>query len=122
MSTSSLHRRDFIRAVAVTGGALAAGGLLAGCDTDPTHAHHPMPLEPSFARGGGAVIRNPLRIPQSVSPDGLTLRAAPGNVTVIPGKTTAAWMYNGQFPAPTLVANSGGRGRVTSPRRGTSRR
>jgi blue copper oxidase len=108
MSAPKLNRREFVRAAALTGGSLAVGGLASAC----TVHEHSMPTEPVFARGG-TVVRAPLRIPASTAPNGLVLQAAAGTASVVPGKSTPVWMYNGQFPGPTLVANSGSRGTVT---------
>lgn len=100
-------RRAFLRTAALGAGALATGSVLAGCDTEtPTHSHGM--LDPSFARPGrGPTTRNALRIPQTVSPNGLTLTAQPGVADLGGGRTAAAWLYNGQFPGPTILANVG---------------
>jgi blue copper oxidase len=64
--------------------------------------------DPLAARGGGAApTRNPLRIPAAVSASGLTLTAAPGTTNLGGTFQSAALMYNGQFPGPSIVANSG---------------
>jgi len=104
MPPSPVNRRDFVRVAAFTAGSLAMGGWVAACSgdgpvgvTDPTVS----------MGGGGGGIRYPLRIPPVVTPGGLTLTAAPGSTTILPGKNTTAWMYNGQFPGPTIQAASG---------------
>lgn len=113
MSDSRFTRRDFVHTLALGGGTLVAGGLVSACDDGSGH-HHLAPTEPAMAKGGGApVTRNPLRIPATVSPDNLTLTASAGSKTIIPGKTTPLWMYNGQFPGPTIEATSGGPWPVT---------
>jgi len=106
MLPSMFDRRDFIRAVAAAGGAVAGSGLLAACADEIPHEHRLL-TGPDLATGGGTVTRYPLRIPQTVSPSGLTLQAAPGSASILPGKTTTAWMYNGQLPGPSLVTQSG---------------
>jgi FtsP/CotA-like multicopper oxidase with cupredoxin domain len=107
MSPSKMDRRDFVRTIAVAGGSVAAAGLVSGCVTDAPHDHSMM-TEPALAAGGGgAVTRYPLRVPSIVAPGGLTLQAAPAPISIVPGKTTPAWMYNGQLPGPTIVAQSG---------------
>ena len=109
--TELLTRRDFMRAVTAAGGAVAVTGSLASCARDivsPHDAH--APLHPDLAKGGGGggtVTRNELRIPTVASPRGLALGVAAGAVTIVPGKSTTAWLYNGQFPGPTLVATRG---------------
>ena len=103
-----LSRRRFVQSIAATGGTVITGGLAVACARDTASPHsHTMPTEPSLARGTAA--RNPLRIPSTVGPADLALTAAPGATTIIPGKNTTAWMYNGQFPAPTVVASTGSR-------------
>lgn len=101
---AQLHRRDFVRGVAAAGGALLAGSALGSCDTDRSHPDpHLLPVEPNPAARGGTT-RVPLHIPPTVTPSGLTLTAAPGSVELLSPKKTSAWMYNGGFPGPTLVA------------------
>jgi FtsP/CotA-like multicopper oxidase with cupredoxin domain len=108
MTHSPIDRRDFVRTMAVAGGSLVVAGLVPACTGDAAHDHALM-SEPTLARGGGgAVTRNPLRMPPTVTPGGLTLRAAPGPASIIPGKSTTTWMYNGQFPGPTILAENGG--------------
>lgn len=111
MSTTdsrTLHRRQFVRLAAASAGLFSASGVLASCDvTDTTHTHV-SPLEPSFAPGGKATVtRNALRIPATVAPTNLTLRAQAGVADLGGGRTSTAWLYNGQFPGPTLVASTG---------------
>jgi blue copper oxidase len=111
MTPPRLNRRDFIRAAAVTGGSISLAGIASACGVED---HHHIPTEPVLARGGGApATRAPLRIPPSTTPTGLVLQAAPGTSSIIPGASTPTWMYNGQFPGPTIVASSGSRATVT---------
>jgi FtsP/CotA-like multicopper oxidase with cupredoxin domain len=112
MSNPTLNRRDFVRAAAVTGGSLTLGSLVSACAADG-HLHMTEPEFASGGGGGGPVTRSPLRIPASTTPSGLTLRAAPGTASIVPGKTTPTWMYNGQFPGPTIVAKSGDQATMT---------
>jgi blue copper oxidase len=108
MSGSRFSRREFIHTAVATGATMGAGALVAACSTEaPPHVHG-APTEPALARGGGTVVRNPLRVPATVSPSGLMLSAAPGTASIIPGKSTPAWMYNDQLPGPTIEAQSGG--------------
>ena len=110
MPSPKLNRRDFVRAAAVTGGSLSLGSLVGACGVE---GHQHMPTGPEFAPGGGAAVRSPLRIPASTAPAGLTLRAAPGTAAIVPGKNTPTWMYNGQFPGPTIVAKAGDQATIT---------
>lgn len=92
-------RRTFLRAAVALGGAVVAGGV---------------PMVVLGQQGGaGTVTRNPLRIPGASTPSGLTLTCAPGTASLGGGRSTSAWLYNGQFPGPTLVANSGERAVIT---------
>jgi blue copper oxidase len=100
MSPHTLNRRDFVRAAAFTTGSLAMSGWVIGCLEDG-----PASLAgPDLAQSS---TRYPLRIPPVVAPAGLSLTAAPGSTTILPGTSTTAWMYNGRFPAPTIQAVSG---------------
>jgi FtsP/CotA-like multicopper oxidase with cupredoxin domain len=103
------RRRDFLGLSAATVGS----AWLAACDrgTDVFASDSPNPL---FAKGGGGTVtRNPLRIPSVTSADGVTLTAAPGTANVGGGQMSNAWMYNGQFPGPTLTANYGANVKMT---------
>ncbi|HEX6251354.1 MAG TPA: multicopper oxidase domain-containing protein [Gemmatimonadaceae bacterium] len=101
-----LRRRDFLG----LGAASVAAAWLGGCQRDALSPAE----DPLFAKPTGPTsTRNPLRIPTTVSPDGLTLTAAPGTTPVGGAQTSSAWMYNNQFPGPTIVANNGGRATMT---------
>jgi blue copper oxidase len=105
---SDLSRRTFVRGIAATSGALLGSAIFGSCDSDVTepHAHH-LPTEPALAGGGGTVTRVPLQIPPAVTPQGLSLTAAPGTADILPGKTTSAFLYNGGLPGPTIEARKG---------------
>lgn len=108
-----LSRRDFVRACAAAGGAVALGGSLASCTRDTAAPHAHAPHDPALARGGGTTAtRRPLHVPTTVSPVGLHLAAAAGTASIIPGKDTPAWMYNGQLPGPTIEAVRGARATI----------
>ena len=109
-SDSAVTRREFVRGVAAAGGALLGGSVLGACEGD--RALHPHAPPPSLARGGGAVTRVPLATPPVVSPGGLALTAAPGVATILPGRSTAVWAYNGAVPGPTIQARSGDRATI----------
>src|SRR5687768_8617211 len=102
--SQSLRRRDFLGVGAATLGT----AWLAACGRDVVA---PV-LDPLFARRPPTGPRNPLRIPAIASPSGLTLTAAPGTADLGGGQLSNALLYNGQFPGPTLVANTGGRATV----------
>lgn len=101
-----LTRRDFVR----LGATSAATVLVAACVRDlalPGGASEAGSAALSHG-SSGTVTRYPLRIPPTASPGGLTLTAAPATVD-IGGQTANAWVYNGAFPGPTLVARTGER-------------
>jgi blue copper oxidase len=56
---------------------------------------------------GGTITRNPLKVPSVVSPSGLTLNAAPATSDLGGGSITNVFAYNGNFPGPTIKANTG---------------
>jgi FtsP/CotA-like multicopper oxidase with cupredoxin domain len=88
-------------------GAAASGALLvAGSGASPTRA--------SAAGGGGTVTRNPLHLPPDV-PVGTAYRmtAAPGTVDLGGGALSAAWVYNGVLPGPSLRARRGDTALIT---------
>ena len=92
-SSRLVDRRSFIRK---SGGAVAGGGLLWLVGGREALAARP-----------GVVTRYPLYVPPVVSPDGLTLLAAPSVEDLGGGSDTIAWTYNGSFPGPTLLASTG---------------
>jgi blue copper oxidase len=99
-----LSRRSLVRAAAVAAGALAAGGIAVSTGY--------------AARGGGTggtgtVPRNPLYVPPTVSPSNLGLIASPGTVDLGGGRTSAAWLYNGLLPGPTIQASAGDTATIT---------
>jgi blue copper oxidase len=115
--SSTVNRRDFVRIATVSAGTLAVGGgaaLLGACDRAfSTHEHGVM--EPALAKGGGggAAARNPLHLPGTVSPAGLTLNIAPGSADLGGGRSTNAYLYNGRLPGPTIVAARGSHAAIT---------
>jgi spore coat protein A len=78
---------------------------------------------PAAAWGGGSgsyggvtisPFQAPLKIPPVLQPsradattDYYDLTIKPGAATIVPGTTTPIWGYNGQFPGPTIQAQSG---------------
>ena len=106
-----LGRRDFLGASAAAVGSVWLAACERSADIFATDSPNPL-----FAKGGGSggtVTRNPLRIPNVVSADGQTLLAAPGITDMGGGQMSNAWMYNGQFPGPTLTANTGANVKLT---------
>jgi len=51
--------------------------------------------------------RNPLYIPNVVSPTGLMLTAAPGTSDLGGGNISTTWEYNDNLPGPTIKTNTG---------------
>lgn len=101
-------RRDFIRAAAATGGAITLGSLpfLAGCES-PAPAGRPIDFPDATLDVVASATRNPLRIPPTVSPSGLTLSPAPATLDLGGGQTSPGLAFNGAFPGPTIRATVG---------------
>lgn len=90
----SITRRDFLKVSgAVTLVALGGGQLLN--------------IPEVVAARPGPTTRNPLYIPPTVSPSGLTLTEAPATVNVGGGQMASVWAYNGSLPGPTILASQG---------------
>jgi FtsP/CotA-like multicopper oxidase with cupredoxin domain len=94
-ASNRVTRRAFVRAAMGSVGVLAAGGATVLGPARRVAAGKP----------AGNVIRNPLHIPPTVGPSGLSLMAAPATVDLGGGKLASALAYNGLFPGPTIVAN-----------------
>jgi blue copper oxidase len=110
-TSKPVTRRDFMR-LASGSAAAAVGGLslLEACDRDASKLLPP--TEPLYAKKG-AVARYPLRIPSAVSPNGLTLTEGAASADLGGGNLAGVWAYNGQFPAPTIVARTGDSASIT---------
>jgi len=88
----------------VKGAALGAAGVAATMAVRPAFLDLP---GAEAARPPASSTRNPLYIPPTVSPSGLTLTEAPAMVDIGGGKLSAVWAYNGVLPGPTLRASRG---------------
>ena len=55
---------------------------------------------------GPAILENVSRLPHTVE---VTVTAAPTQVSLLPGKKTAVYAYNGRVPGPTLEVHEGDR-------------
>ncbi len=89
-----ITRRDFLRVAGAVAVVTMGGGLL-------------LKIPEAQAAKPGPSSRNPLYIPPTTSPTGLTLTEAPATVN-IGGKMSNVWAYNGSMPGPTIIASSGG--------------
>lgn len=89
-----LDRRHFVRMTAAAAAVLAGGALpaLSSC------------TEVAGPADGG---RSPLALPPSLGVGGVALTAAPGTATIADGVSSAAWLFNGTLPGPTLRARRG---------------
>ncbi|MBT8338095.1 MAG: multicopper oxidase domain-containing protein [Gemmatimonadetes bacterium] len=56
---------------------------------------------------------SPLQLPPTLRPDGLSLTAREGTVSLGPGQTSRAWMYDDLLPGPTLRGRTGDGVRMT---------
>lgn len=103
----SITRRSFVKGTVLLAGAAVGGSLL----------NIPKALA---GRGNVPITRYPIYVPPTVSPIGLTLRAAPATVNV-GGRTASGWAYNGSssvppgpsVPGPTIRASTGTRSIIT---------
>ena len=70
------------------------------------HLHTPPAPEAKPARRvpGPAILRNESRTPKTVE---VTITAEPALLTMVPGKETAGYAYNGRVPGPTLEVYEG---------------
>jgi blue copper oxidase len=98
-----MKRRVFLtRALAASCGY----GLLSSCTDElvtPVSNSNPAVK----AAGKVSTTRNALKIPSVASPNGLSLQSGLTTSDLGGGKISKVWAYNGQFPGPTLKANSG---------------
>lgn len=86
-----ITRRNFVKGTVVLASAVVGGRLL----SIPKALARPSPP-----------TRNPLYVPPTVSPSGLTLTEAPATVSV-GGNSANVWAYNGSLPGPTIQAPNG---------------
>jgi FtsP/CotA-like multicopper oxidase with cupredoxin domain len=100
-SPNTISRRAFLGATAGSAAMFAAGSL-GGFATATALAGKPVTR-----------TRNPLYTPPTVSPTGLTLTEAAGQVDLGGGKMSRAWVYNGGLPGPTIVARNGDTATIT---------
>ena len=106
-----MKRRQFLE------GALAGiGASLAGCGggggSDAVSAAPPVV---ATALTEGLPLRALAVLPNESTQNGLfagTLGAAPTAVTLVPGRSTALWLYNGVAPGPLIELREGQRARI----------
>jgi len=97
----TLSRRDLLRYTAY--GALGLG--VAGSLAAPARMLGTAEAAPKFGV--------PLPIPDVLTGNDITLRAAETEVAILPGKPTRMWTFNGAFPGPTIRRPSGQSTRMT---------
>ncbi|MFF8608914.1 multicopper oxidase family protein [Streptomyces sp. NPDC015346] len=121
----STTRRELIKLMTVTGGALVGGGVMLGraysgeaaapatgvaaATADATSAAAaPAPIAPKFQK---AMPLPPVLAPTSTTTtsDIYTLGVKPATVEILPGLRTPLLTYGGIFPGPTIKARSGRR-------------
>jgi FtsP/CotA-like multicopper oxidase with cupredoxin domain len=90
-----MRRREFVAGAAAAGVALAVPWRFAG-----------------RAPAAGPFMQ-PLRIPQVLTGDDLTIRMFEADVPVLPGQPTRMWTYDGTFPGPTIRRPGGRPTRIT---------
>ncbi len=100
-----ISRRAFLQKAVVLTGAIAASTPLLAASTPLLRGSESSTIYAS-ARPQPAP-RNPLYIPPTVSPSGLSLTEAPATVDLGGGKLSSVWAYNGLMPGPTIRAARG---------------
>ena len=96
-----INRRSFMKVAAASAGTLVVGGSTV------------FPVSQALAgKPGATTTRNPLYVPPTVSPSGLTVREAPATVSLGGGRSSSVWAYNGSLPGPTIRASRGATAQV----------
>jgi len=96
-----INRRAFMKVAAASAGTLVVGGSTV------------FPVSQALAgKPGATTTRNPLYVPPTVSPSGLTVREAPATVSLGGGRSSSVWAYNGSLPGPTIRASRGATAQV----------
>ncbi len=90
----SITRREFLKVAGAVTLVAVGGGML-------------LNIPQVSAARPGPTTRNPLYIPPTVSPSGLTLTEAPAMIDVGGGQMASVWTYNGSLPGPTILASNG---------------
>jgi blue copper oxidase len=94
-----------MRAVVASIGAFVAAGLV-GCLGSEGDDEELGTIHQAAGKPGGTT-RNPIHVPPTASPAGLSLTAAPSVASLGGTYTSNVWAYNGSVPAPTIRANTG---------------
>ena len=106
-----MERRRFLKTVSASSGLLAAGSSLwtLGCST-PVDS-----MGPGTDPGGDLPLPDglPLPVPTTTHPNGLTIEARAGTVSLGQDLVSPVWMYNGSLPGPTLRARTGDAVRIS---------
>ena len=84
--------------------AAAASPLLSIGAQEHSHAAMASEIIPVERAPGPAILRNESRAPHTVE---VTITAEPTRLSLIPGKKTAGYAYNGRVPGPTLEVYEG---------------
>ena len=71
---------------------------------DHSHAETAANIVPVSRAPGPAVLVNESRTPHTVE---VTITAEPAKLSLLPGKTTVGYAYNGRVPGPTLEVYEG---------------
>ena len=98
-----LSRRRFVHLAAVGATVLAGGSLaaLSSCDNSSTGPG-----------GEGDPTRTPLLMPGTLAVTGGSLIAAPGTARISRTESSAAWLFEGGLPGPTIRARPGELARI----------
>ena len=85
-------------------GLASAAPILQAASQEHTHAAATRDVIPVSRVAGPAILRNESRKPHTVE---VTIVAEPARLSMLPGKTTVGYTYNGRVPGPTLEAYEG---------------
>lgn len=118
-----MRRRDFLTRLAGSAGLVLATGVRPALGMEgmhhaagstamaqPQHGMHADALAASDAIPLGQPFAAPAVLNNTAAQPGrftATLVAAPADIQLIPGITTQAWVYNGQFPGPLIDLQAG---------------
>ena len=85
-------------------GLVAAFPIANATSQEHSHTAEPGEIIPVNRAPGPAVLKNVSRVPHTVE---VTITAEPTRLSLVPGKTTVGYGYNGRVPGPLLEAYEG---------------
>ena len=107
--TGAGDERRFRRRRFLTGAATGAAALALPAWLRPSGISH---FESALAAAPEPFSRR-LRIPPEITQSEISLKMKPAEVSILPGRKTKMWTYDGMFPGPTIRRPSGQRTTIT---------